>query len=58
MVNEYNRNPDDDLVLEVAVEGGSVYIVTHNIRRFSGIEQLGVTALTPRQLWEKTGALS
>jgi predicted nucleic acid-binding protein len=52
------RDPNDDLVLEVAVESGSDFIVTHNIRHFAGIEQLGVKAITPRQLLETIGALS
>ena len=40
-------DPDDDLVLEVAVAAGCRYIVTHNLRHFRGVEEWGVTALTP-----------
>lgn len=40
-------DPDDDLVLELAVAAGCRYIVTHNLRYFRGIEKWGVTALTP-----------
>lgn len=39
-----------DMVLEVAVESGADYIVTHNRRDFSGCETFGVKALTPQQL--------
>ena len=47
------RDPKDDMVLEVAVESGSDFIVTHNIRDFSGIGQFGIKVITPRDfLWE------
>ena len=52
------KDPKDDMVLEVAVESESEFIVTHNLRDFSGIEQFGLEAITPKQLLEKTGELS
>jgi len=52
------KDPKDDMVLEVAVESESEFIVTHNVRDFAGIEQFGLEAITPRQLLEKTGELS
>ena len=52
------RDPADDMVLEVAVESESDFIVTHNIRDFIGIEQFGIEAITPKQLLEKIGELS
>ena len=52
------KDPKDDMVLEVAVESESEFIVTHNIRDFAGIEQFGLEAITPRQLLEKIGELS
>lgn len=52
------KDPKDDMVLEVAVESESEYIVTHNVRDFSGIEQFGLEAISPRQLLEKIGELS
>ena len=52
------KDPSDDMVLEVAVESESEFIVTHNIRDFAGIEQFGLQAITPRQLLEKIGELS
>ncbi len=41
-------DPDDDLVLELAFAANSRYIITHNVKDFHGSEQLGVTALSPR----------
>lgn len=43
----YLRDPNDDLVLELAVAAGCEAIVTHNVRDFSGAEKLGVRVLTP-----------
>ena len=41
-------DPDDDMVLELAFAAGCRYIVTHNVKDFQGSEELGVTAITPR----------
>jgi predicted nucleic acid-binding protein len=41
-------DPDDDLVLELAFAAACRHIVTHNVKDFHGSEQLGVTALSPR----------
>jgi putative PIN family toxin of toxin-antitoxin system len=40
---------DDDMVLELAFAAGCQYIITHNVADFHGSEQLGITALTPRE---------
>ena len=39
---------DDDMVLELAFAAGCQHIITHNVADFRGSEQLGVTALAPR----------
>ena len=39
---------DDDMVLELAFAAGSRYIVAHNVKDFHGSEELGVTAIRPR----------
>lgn len=43
------RDPGDDLVLEVAVESGSEYVVTFNARDFAGIGIFGIEAIPPRE---------
>jgi putative PIN family toxin of toxin-antitoxin system len=43
------RDPDDDLVLELAFAAGCRHIVTHNVKDFHGSEKLGIRAVTPRE---------
>jgi len=40
-------DPDDDMILELAVAANASHIVTHNIRDFRGCDRFGVTAITP-----------
>ncbi len=40
-------DPDDDLILELAVAARCGYIVTHNLRDFRGAERWGVSVVTP-----------
>lgn len=40
-------DPDDDLILELAVAASCRYIVTHNLRDFRGTETWGISAVTP-----------
>ena len=40
-------DPDDDMVLELAVEARCDLIITHNTKDFRGIERFGPTAVTP-----------
>jgi putative PIN family toxin of toxin-antitoxin system len=42
------RDPKDEFVLELAVEGGCDFIITYNQRDFSGIERFGLRTMTPR----------
>ena len=49
------RDPNDDLVLEVAVAGGCEAIVTFNRRDFRGADRFGVRVLSPRELLVEIG---
>ncbi|MES9906373.1 MAG: putative toxin-antitoxin system toxin component, PIN family [Sedimenticola sp.] len=51
----YLKDPKDDLVLEVAVESQSEYIITFNKKDFKGIEKFGIEALTPQEFMIKRG---
>lgn len=52
------RDPNDDMVLEVAVEAGCTHIITFNLRDFAGIGQFGLSAITPAQFLTLLGATS
>ena len=49
------RDPNDDLVLEVAVAGGCDCIVTFNVRDFAGAEQFGIRIVKPRDFLVEIG---
>ncbi len=40
-------DPDDDMVLELALAAGCPHIISHNVKDYIGSERLGVTVLTP-----------
>ena len=49
------RDPQDEFLLEVAVESGCGIIVTHNTRDFRGATRLGVRAMTPAEMLRTIG---
>ncbi|HEX8671388.1 MAG TPA: putative toxin-antitoxin system toxin component, PIN family [Longimicrobium sp.] len=51
------RDPQDDLVLELAVKAGCRFVVTHNQRDFVGCERFGIEALPPAEFLRRIGAL-
>lgn len=51
------KDPKDDMVLEVAVTAGVDFIVTHNIKDFSGSEQFGIRVVTPGWFVKNIGGL-
>jgi len=52
------KDQKDDLVLEVAVESQSEYIITFNTSDFSGCEKFGVKIVTPYEFMKMRGLLS
>ena len=46
-------DPDDDMILELAIAANAQFIVTHNVRDFRGTDQFGVGVLTPSQFLKK-----
>lgn len=51
------RDPKDDLVLELAVESESSYIITHNVKDFEAAVRFSVKAIPPREFLEVIGQL-
>ena len=51
------KDPKDDLVLELAVESESEFIITFNRRDFAGIEKFGIEALSPKEFLQKLGEI-
>jgi putative PIN family toxin of toxin-antitoxin system len=50
-------DPDDDMVLELAVTAQCDFIVTHNRRHFQGSERFGLTVITPKEFLQQIGEL-
>jgi putative PIN family toxin of toxin-antitoxin system len=46
---------DDDMVLELAFAASCRHIITHNAKDFEGSQQLGVTAVSPRDFLKLIG---
>lgn len=51
-------DPDDDLILELAVAADCGYIITHNIADFRGSEQFGIEAIRPGDFLRRIGEMS
>ena len=49
------RDPGDEMVLEVAVEAEVDFIVTHNLRDFSGAEKFSLRVVTPQEFLRHIG---
>ena len=46
------NDPNDDMILELAVTAGCNYIVTYNVNDFKGIENFGIQEGTPKEFLE------
>jgi len=51
-------DPDDDMVLELAVTAECDFIVTFNQSDFAGVEQFGLKTLTPKAFLQKIGVVA
>ncbi len=51
-------DPQDDLVLEVAVAAACSVIITHNRRDFAGADRFGIRVLTPAAFLRQIGVYS
>ena len=51
------KDPEDDMVLELAVAANCGYVVTFNTRDFAGAEQFGIRIVTPREFLQLIGEL-
>lgn len=43
------KDPDDDMVLEAAVNGACTHIITYNRRDFRNLERFGLQVCTPKE---------
>ena len=48
-------DPEDDFILELAVQSQCDFIVTHNLKDFAGIEKFDIKAISPGQFLHKIG---
>ena len=51
------RDPEDEMVLEVAVAGQCSFVVTHNVRDFKDITKFGIKTITPKGFLQHLGEL-
>lgn len=49
------KDPNDDFILELAIESNSEFIITYNKRDFKGIEKFGIKSFTPKEFLEIIG---
>jgi len=51
------RNPDDEMVLELAVAAGCDHIVTYNKKDFAEARRFGLRVTTPREFLKLLGEI-
>jgi putative PIN family toxin of toxin-antitoxin system len=52
------KDPDDEMILELAVGASCDYIVTYNKQDFLGVEKFDVELVTAKELLQQIGAMS
>lgn len=53
----YLPDPNDDMVLEIAINAQCDFILTFNKKHFQNIARFGLEALTPREFLAKLGVM-
>ena len=53
----YLKDPKDDLILELAVESQSEFIITYNQKDFKGLGIFGIQVITPKDFLKLIGGL-
>lgn len=51
------KDPNDELILELAVAAGADYIVTYNMKDFVGTEKFGIKVVTPKVFLQLIGEI-
>jgi len=51
------KDPNDELILELAVAAKADYIVTYNAKDFFGVEKFGIKTLTPKEFLQLIGEI-
>ncbi len=51
------KDPNDDMILELAIASQSLYIVTFNLKDFENIELFGIEAISPSKFLEMVRTL-
>ena len=52
-----SKDPNDDMVIELAVAAGCEFIITHNKKDFMNIEKFGIKAISPAEFLVMIGGL-
>jgi putative PIN family toxin of toxin-antitoxin system len=52
------KDPEDDMVLELAVAAGCDIIVSYNKKDFQGVEKFGIRVLTAKEFLQEIGELT
>jgi len=53
----YLRDPEDDMILELALNSGCETIITFNKRDFEQVEKFGISIMTPKEFLKSIGEI-
>lgn len=51
------KDPNDDMILELAVAAGCNFIITYNKKDFKNVEQFGIRTISPSEFLRMIGGL-